>query len=148
MKKLASILVLVFAFTLTTQAQKRDNKERKAKLTTEQKAALTVKKMTLALDLTENQQKQLRPLVTKQINERTGNREKMMAMRESGKKPTSEEKYAFINARLDEKIAVKNEMKKFLNDNQFIKFEKMADNRDGKKGIKNRMKKGKRHSEK
>ena len=51
MRKLASILVLVFAFTLTAEAQKMRNQKR-PKLTVEQQTDLAVKKMTLALDLT------------------------------------------------------------------------------------------------
>ena len=52
MKKTASILILVFAFAFTTQAQR---KGQGPKFTTEQHAALAVKKITLALDLSEKQ---------------------------------------------------------------------------------------------
>jgi len=60
MKKIASILILVFAFTLTTQAQRTGERQ---KFTAEQHAALAVKKMTLILDLSEKQQNQIRPLI-------------------------------------------------------------------------------------
>jgi hypothetical protein len=65
MKKIASIVLLVFAFTLTTQAQKGKKKMRAEKLSTEQQTILAVKKMTLALDLTTSQQNQLKPLIAK-----------------------------------------------------------------------------------
>ena len=54
MRKIASVLVLVFAFTLTTQAQKKRKQMQKNPMTVEQQASLTVKKMTLHLDLTES----------------------------------------------------------------------------------------------
>ena len=64
MKKIISILVLVFAVTFTTQAQKKrgERGENGSKLTIEQHTTLAVKKMTLALDLSDKQQKQIKPL--------------------------------------------------------------------------------------
>ena len=50
MKKIASILVLVFAFTLTTQGQKK-RKDKRPNFSVEQRTELAVKKMTLDLDL-------------------------------------------------------------------------------------------------
>ena len=144
MKKVASILILVFAFTLTTNAQKRDRKYRKSNLTVEQKTTLAVKKMTLALDLTESQQKQMKPLIANQISDRMAMMDKMKTMKESGKKPTDEEKYAFANAHLDKKIAEKAKVKQILNEEQFAKFEKMREKRHGKK----RMHKDKREYKK
>ena len=62
MKKLVKIIVLVFAFTLTVQAQKKKG-NKGAKLTIEQQTTLAVKKMTLALDLSDKQQQQIKPIV-------------------------------------------------------------------------------------
>jgi hypothetical protein len=62
MKKLASILVLVFAFSLTTLAQNKEKRDC-VKMTTEQQTDLAVKKMTLALDLSDKQQSQIKPLI-------------------------------------------------------------------------------------
>ena len=66
MKKIASTLILVFAFTLTTEAQKK-RKEQKPKLTVEQQSSLAVKRITLSLDLSEKQQNQIKPLISAQI---------------------------------------------------------------------------------
>jgi len=144
MKKLASILVLVFVFTLTTNAQKRDRKGRGENLSVEQKATLAVKKMTLALDLTESQQNQMKPLIANQISDKMATKDKMMAMKESGKRPTDDEKFAFANNNLDKKIAFKKNIKQILNDEQFAKFEKMTKKRAMKKGDR----RGKRNSKK
>ena len=62
MKKLASILILAFAFTVTVQAQKKGKQnERGPKLTMEQYADLAVKKMNLGLDLSESNKIKLNP---------------------------------------------------------------------------------------
>ncbi len=144
MKKLASILALVLAFTVSTQAQKGKT-DKRARLTTEQQTELTVKKMTLALDLSRKQQSQIKPLISNQIAERKANMEKRKEARKDKKRPTSDEIFAMQNKRLDAQIAMRNSMKDILNDEQFEKFEKMHKKRAMKgrktakrKGMKNR----------
>lgn len=139
MKKLITMIVLVFGITMTTQAQKKDMDQ----LTVAQKTALKVKKMTLKLDLTDNQIKQVTPIIRKKVEERTKMHEKRKALKESGKKPTADERYEMQNKKLDKKIAFKKEMKNILNDEQYVKFEKMAKHK-GKKGKKG---KGKNNGE-
>lgn len=134
MKKLASILVLVFAFTLTTQAQKK-RKEKRPQLSVEQHTNLAVKKMTLALDLSEKQQNQITPLLKAQAAARKEAMTKRKAMKESDAKPTADEIYEMQSKRLDNQIAFKSNLKDILNKEQFEKFEKIA---------KRRMQKGKK----
>ncbi|WGH75118.1 hypothetical protein P8625_13730 [Tenacibaculum tangerinum] len=122
MKKLFTILVLAVGFTVTTQAQKED----KQQLTIEQKTELTVKKMTLQLDLTQAQQNQIRPLIAKQVAERHEMWTQRKAMKKSGKKPTADERYAMKSKVLDNRIAYKAEMKRILNEQQYHRYEKMA----------------------
>ncbi|AUC20959.1 hypothetical protein BTO15_01990 [Polaribacter sejongensis] len=146
MKKLASILVLVFAVTFTTQAQKKrgGNGERDFKLTAEQHATLAVKKMTLTLDLSEKQQNQIKPLLMAQMAERKTAMAERKANRADKKRPTADEMYAMKNERLDKRIAMKNRMKEILNKEQLEKFGKMRKNKGkmamnktkGKKGSK------------
>jgi hypothetical protein len=138
MKKIASILVLVFCFTLTTQAQKK-RKDKRPKLSVEQYSELAVKKMTLALDLSEKQQNQIAPLIKAKATERKAAMEKRKEMKKNGTKPTADEIYAMKNKQLDNKIAFKNKMKDILSKEQFEKFEKMA---------KRKMQKGKKMKEK
>ncbi|MDP5105019.1 MAG: Spy/CpxP family protein refolding chaperone [Polaribacter sp.] len=134
MKKIASILILVFAFTVTAQAQKKgkDNKQG-PKFTVEQHTALAVKKMTLKLDLTDKQQDQIKPLINAQAAAKKAAMESRKENREAGKKPTSDEIFEMKSKQLDSQIAFKNKMKNILTKEQFEKFEKMMKNRKGKK---------------
>ena len=146
MKKIVSILVLVFAVTFTTHAQKKrgDRGDRGSKLTIEQQTTLAVKKMTLALDLSDKQQKQIKPLLMAKMTERKASMEKRKEARENKEKPTTDEMFAMKNKQLDHQIAMKNSMKNILNKEQFEKLEKMHKSRmkmahnktKGKKGSK------------
>ncbi|WP_343328951.1 hypothetical protein [Polaribacter staleyi] len=147
MKNLVSILVLVFAITFTTQAQQKrgGNRDKGSSLTAEQHATLAVKKMTLALDLSDRQQNEIKPLVMAQIAERKAAMEQRKANKADKKRPTADEMFAMQNKQLDNKIYMKNKMKDILNKDQFEKFEKMQKGRNkmamhkmkGKKGSKN-----------
>lgn len=147
MKNLVSILVLVFAITFTTQAQKKrgGHGDKSSNLTAEQHATLAVKKMTLALDLSQKQQNEIKPLITAKISERKAAMEQRKANKGDKKRPTADEMFAMQNKQLDSKIYMKNKMKDILNKEQFEKFEKMQKGRNkmamhkmkGKKGSKN-----------
>lgn len=65
MKNIASILVIVLAFSFTTQAQGKRNQ-----LSATQQVNLKVKRITLALDLSNQQQSLIRPLLMAQITEK------------------------------------------------------------------------------
>lgn len=137
MKKLATILVFVFSFTLSTQAQKeRDHK--RPKLTTAQQTDLAVKKMTLALDLSEKQQNEIRPLIATKTAERKAFMEKRKEAKKNKKRPTADEIYAMQSKRLDNQIAMNNKMKTILTEKQFEKFLKIQEKRTakGKKWLK------------
>jgi hypothetical protein len=123
MKKIASSILLVFAFTLTAQAQKGKKKMRAEKLSTEQQTILAVKKMTLALDLTTSQQNKLKPLLAKKISDRKAIYKKMKEIKKERKKLSANERFAKANERLDAQIAMKRKMKNILNKEQFEKFE-------------------------
>jgi protein CpxP len=133
MKKLATILILVFAFTITVQAQKKGkHTERSPKLTVEQYANLAVKKMTLGLDLTDKQQSQIKPLITAQAAARKAAMESRKENRTADKKPSADEIYAMRSAQLDNQIAFKNKLRNILNKEQFEKFEQMKNNKKEK----------------
>jgi hypothetical protein len=142
MKKIASIVLLVFAFTLTAQAQKGKKKRRAEKLSTEQQTILAVKKMTLALDLTTSQQNQLKPLISKKISDRKAQYKQMKATQKERKKLSANERFAKANERLDAQIAMKRTMKNILNKEQFEKFEKT--NKKRKMEVKRMMRKKKK----
>jgi len=133
MKQFASILVLVFAFTLSAQAQKKRN-EKRPELSIEQQTNLAIKQMTLTLDLSEKQQNQITPIMTAQAASKKTAMEKRREMRKNKTKPTADEIYEMKSKFLDNQIAFKNSMKEILNEEQFEKFQKIA---------KRKMKKGK-----
>ena len=127
MKKTASILVLVFVFTVTAKAQKKDRRTQREKLTVDQQAILAVKKMTLTLELTKAQQQEIQPILARQISSIRAEFEKVKAMRESKRELTADERFAFQNQRLDQQIAYQKEMKSILNDKQYDKFREQVE---------------------
>ena len=143
MKKLVKIIVLVFAFTLTVQAQKKKG-NKGSKLTIEQQTTLAVKKMTLALDLSDKQQQQIKPIVMAKMTDRKDFIEKRKASKENNEKPTSDEIFAIKNKQLDHQIVMKNSIKNILNKEQFEKFEKMHKSRT--RAAKHKMKERKRRN--
>ncbi|WP_299673943.1 hypothetical protein [uncultured Tenacibaculum sp.] len=144
MKKVVAI-ALVFGFVLTSFAQKK--KRRGDDFSVEQKTELTLKKMTLRLDLSERQQNKIRPLLAEQIAKRTEFKKNHKAKRKEAKKLSKEERYERQMAHLDRKIAFKNSMKEILNSKQYEQFEKMNGRRAHKMKRKMKMKKRKRHEE-
>ena len=146
MKKLSVIVILVASITFTAEAQLRPMK-RKPNFTTEQKVELAVKKMTLALDLTAKQQKEVSPLLAAQIQERETHMKQRMEARKTGKRPSKDELFAMQSKHLDNQIAFKNRMKNILDKKQFERFEKMthARKKEMKGRVKERMQKGRKH---
>ena len=144
MKNLVSILVLVFVITFTTQAQKKGGHD-KPQFTIKQETNLAIKKMTLALDLSEKQQNEIKPFLMQKISERKAKKEKRKATKEYKKRPTVDQVYAMKMEHLNNQILIKNKMKSILNKEQFEKFEKMQKGR--KRMALNKMK-GKKRSKK
>lgn len=128
MKKVASILVFVFAFTITTEAQKK-RKDSRPQFSIEQRAKLAVKKMTLGLGLSRKQQDQIMPLIKAQATAKKETMAKRKAMKESNPKPSIDEVFTMKSKILDDQIAMKTKMKEILKKEQFEKFEKMAKTR-------------------
>ena len=125
MRKLIVLAVLMAGITAMAQKPERERGQRgdMRDMTPEQMATLQTKQMTLALDLTEAQQKQIQSLNLDNAKKRA----------ESGeaKKLSSEERYAMKTAMLDRQIAQKEKMKKILNNEQYEKWEKIKMNREG-----------------
>lgn len=109
-------------------------------LTPDEIATLQSKKMTLALDLSEKQQAQVKALFLEQAIERKAKmeeREKLMKDKDA-KKPSKEERLKMQNARLDAQIEMKKKMKSILTADQYEKWEKtqgrrMKDNKGEQK---------------
>lgn len=137
MKKLIVLVVLMAGITAMAQKPERERGDRgnMRDMTPEQIATLQTKQMTLALDLTDAQQKEIQSINLENAVKRSEKMNEMKARKESGeaKKLTSEERYAMKTAMLDHQIAQKEKMKKILNKEQYMKWEKMKDNRESRR---------------
>lgn len=114
----------------------------------DQIATLQTKKMTLALDLTEAQQKAIHKLFVANAEFRKSKKEARTLKKEEGERTrlTSEERYALANERLDRAIATKTDMKKILSPEQYEKWEKMQHHKIKRAKGKKRSK-GRKHRE-
>ncbi len=138
------MMIAILLVTTLGFAQGKELKERKPKLTPEQRTELRVKELTLELDLTTAQQAQIKQVVLEAEKKRDAAREAMIARRKDGTKPSDQERFDMKNKVLDEKIALRDQMKKILKPEQFTKWEasrekraaqmekKIADKRGGK----------------
>jgi hypothetical protein len=144
MKKIVIILIALVTLQVTAQEKKKElhkegQRERMESLTPEEIASLQTKKMTLNLDLTEEQQTKIQALHLDEAKMRKAKMEERKAMKESEetKAFTKEDKVKMMNERLDHQIATKQKMKSILNTEQYTKWEasmdKMEHRRDGKK---------------
>ncbi len=127
MKKIIALLVVALGFTAVTNAQEHKEDRFEEALTVDQQTELAVKKMTLKLDLNKAQQEKIKPFLAEQIADRKAMKAKRKEMKKNKQKPSSEERFKMMNARLDKQIAFKAEMKRVLNTQQYERFEKMAD---------------------
>ncbi|WP_452225294.1 hypothetical protein [Lacinutrix chionoecetis] len=143
MKKLLLVALALVALQVNAQDKREDKKElrkdrmeRYQNLKPEEVANLQTKKMTLALDLSEAQQKQVEALNLKNAKTRKANMEKKMASKEAKKELSQDEKLKRANDKLDAQIATKREMKKILTPEQYEKYSKMSGKRKmkGKRG--------------
>lgn len=152
MKNIVYVLAIIFTLNVAAQegtehTNRHERKEMKAKmkkgrkfmkdLTPEQIAELKTKKLTLALDLSDDQQQRVLALNTEMAKAK---KEKIAAHKvkmEKKEKPTSDEKYAMMNDHLNAMIAYKKSMKQILSQEQYERWEKMQA-RKGKKKHKRR----------
>lgn len=129
MKKVIAILILALGFVFTANAQEKKRKN----LTTDEKVAKRVEKLTTDLALSDAQVQQITPLINEGVLEREAMKAKRKAMKEQGKEPTEEERAAFKAKREERKLYYKGEMEKILTPEQIEKLEKMKAERKGKK---------------
>jgi protein CpxP len=107
------ILVAALLFVgLTTFAQGK-SKPQVEKMSTEQKVAQKVERITSELNLTEKQVAEIKIMVEKEMTQKEANKARIKALREE-LKPTKEEREA-----------VKSEMKRILTPEQFNKLQEL-----------------------
>jgi len=127
MKNLFVILLLSVSFMMTAQNPKKgkmearkEMRENRSDYSPQQIAELQTKKMTLELDLSEKQQKDVNA-----INVEIATKRKALAENRKDKKElTDTEKFELRSKMLDEKITLKTKMKNILNDDQYARWEK------------------------
>ena len=153
MKKLFVVALLFVGLTNFAQEKKgiveRGERAEMEQLTPEQRNVLQLKKMTLDLNLTASQQKQLEPIIAEETNKREAKKTEMKARKETKKDLTANEKFELKNKNLDEQIELKAKMRKILTDDQMKKWEMKKEKRDVnmRKIKKNQIKKQKTKTE-
>lgn len=131
------VLVVMLMIGLCAVAQKPNQEKRHRSymnnMSPEQMATLQTKRMTLALDLTDAQQRQIQNLNLENATKRAEKMKEMQAKKENKelKRPSSEERYNMQLAMLDHQIAQKRKMTKILDKEQYAKWENMKMNREG-----------------
>lgn len=136
MKKLLVIALALIAIETNAQ-QRMESPNRKgmgqkmSMLTPEESAELQTKRMTLHLDLTEAQQKEIYKVNLNNANQRKAMMDARKAKMESEnlERPTKEERLSMMNAQLDHQIATKAKMKSILNDEQYAKWNASKEHR-------------------
>jgi protein CpxP len=148
MKTWILAMAMMAGVTMSAQADKnlkldnkRPGKEHHEPFTPEQRAELKVKQLTLALDLSNKQQKEMQKLLLDQNKDREQFIKSHKANVASGKKPSADERFAMQTKRIDAQIAMQREVRKVLTEEQFSKYEEMKTARherfkDGSKNFK------------
>lgn len=117
-------MLLFVGITAMAQEKKAPKAEAK-KLTTEQKVDFQVKRMTKDLDLNETQVKEIRILVTKEVEKREAKIAEM-------KKKKEQNKNERIAEHKEQQAAFAADMKKILTPDQFSKWEKSREENKSK----------------
>jgi protein CpxP len=124
MKKLVVALLFIVGITAMAQEKemKRPNGDKFASLTPEQKVEFQVKKMSKDLNLNEKQIKEMKALVTKEVEKREAIKAEMRALQAKQR--------IEMKAKMDEEYAaMSNEMRKILTSEQYTKWEKIHEER-------------------
>lgn len=138
MKKLFIAALLVVGMTSFAQERKgRPERSEMEQLTPEQRNQLHLKKMTLELDLNASQQKEMSKIIAEQSVKKEARMAERKANKDSVKKLTSDELFAKKSKMLDEQIVMKERMKKILTPEQYKKWDEMKAKRHH--GMKKRM---------
>lgn len=146
------LTILAISVSLMSMAQdgnRHGQRDSLSRFTPEQHAALKTKKLTLALDLSAEQQRKVEALELQRAQRRE-------QLRESGKGPgdegarairDAEAHYNGLSGRLDQQIAFQREMKTILTEAQYTKWKSMLE-KHGKKRHRRHGKKSREHQPK
>lgn len=135
MKKIISVFVLVLFVNLGLNSQ---NKEKKGSI--KKQVERTLKRMTTKLDLSKDQQKNIKPLLLAQFKDRRQMIEKRKEMQSSGARPSKEERQLLKANRLEKEKELLAKMKNILTAEQYAKFLKMNEKEKQKQKQKQKQK--------
>jgi protein CpxP len=103
--------------------------QRRQNLTPEQRTELQIKKMTLDLELTEKQQKEMTAMLLEQHKKMDARREELRLKKQAADKEKEEERFNKQIDALDEEIALREKVKKVLSAEQYSKWQAQRDQR-------------------
>ncbi len=131
MKKL--ILVAFLLVGMTSFAQGKEGKlDRKERLSPEQKEAFLLRKLIKELDLNADQQVKVKAIIATESNKRRELMDARKAKRESGQKPTEQEKADMKKSLQNEQAAFDANLKGVLTSDQYTKWQKIKEERKEK----------------
>ncbi|MXN91799.1 hypothetical protein GR160_11235 [Flavobacterium sp. Sd200] len=144
MKKmlLATALLLGLAVNAQTKEKKLAEKpviateQKLVSITPEQRAEAKLKRLTTDLDLTEKQQKELKPTLITIETQKQANLEENRANKKAGKKLTEEQKDQRKIKALEQKMMLDKELKKILTADQTKKYDLLKEEK--KDNLKNK----------
>ena len=136
MKRIIAVILLMTVFHIQAQEGQQDRRdERKSPrgqmmqdMSAEELATLKTKRMTLDLNLSESQKKDIYDINLKAAQEKKAKFAEREARKndENREKPSKDEIYQNMNDRLDQQIAHKQSMRQILDDDQFKRWEKQG----------------------
>lgn len=126
MKTFIAAALMLAATSIFAQAKLEG---RAQQLSAEQKTELQVKRMTLDLELTEKQQKEIKSLVLEQNQKLEERRKDRDQRREEMAKMTKDERFKMQSQALDDELAFQAKVKKILTDDQYVKWQAQRERR-------------------
>lgn len=139
-------MLLVFFSTLSfgqqPRMEARNQMNQEQQMTPDQRAQLQLKRMTLSLNLTDKQQKQIYPLLLQSIEKRDKKMAEIKAKREKGEKLSADERFELQNDRLDNQIAMQKDLEKILTPEQMKTYEANQKEMKERAGERNRGRRG------
>ncbi|MDD3005316.1 hypothetical protein [Flavobacterium sp.] len=125
MKKLLTVAILALTLTAFAQEDKKEIRKERPQFTLEQERELQIKKMTLELDLTAQQQKEISKIISEKQTKRQSIK-KEIETKKADNKLTTDDKFVSKRNILDAQIAYRDELKKVLTPEQMEKWQKMS----------------------
>lgn len=134
MKTIFTAMGLIFMMTLHAQPEVNKTATPK-KMTAEQRAELQSKRLSLQLELNDAQQAQVQKVLVLQFQKADQKRAAHQQDRAEGNTPktlSADERFELQNQRLDEQMAMQEEMKKILSPEQLEKWKEIRKDRNQK----------------